>query len=127
MLRNRNAPDDVGRLGRSPRVSPHTLRSSAYETPVSPTGVSSFQRRSPVTTISVSRLPQREQTSRFRHSGTGSRAVSSRHFGGIGFNLIAAPLALHDQAHMDQVANLSQHLNRYRPYGLVQSARPIVA
>ena len=43
------------------------------------------QRRSPVTTMSTSWLPQQEQTSRSRNSAKGVLgAVSSRHFDGIG-------------------------------------------
>ena len=49
------------------------------------------QRRSPVTTMSTSWLPQREQISRLCQSATGViGAVSSRHFGGIGLDLMAA-------------------------------------
>src|SRR5437764_3639180 len=81
MLRNRNPRDDVGRLGRSPEVSPPHPRWSAYETPVSPTGVSSCQRRSPITTRSVWQLPlgNRRAVPPLRNVSAG--AVSSRHFG----------------------------------------------
>jgi hypothetical protein len=62
MLVNQDGPNFPG-------VPPHP-RIVRLRNPGSPTGVSSFQRRSPVTTISTARLPHREHTNRFRHSGT---------------------------------------------------------
>jgi hypothetical protein len=63
-------------------VSPHTLDRPLRKPRFPPPGFLPFQRRSPVPTISVSRLPQREQTSRFPQSETGvsgpyRRAISA--------------------------------------------------
>ena len=67
-------------------------------------------RRSPVTTISTARLPQREQTSRSRQSGTGVLgAVSFGHFGGIGFDSMAAFPTPDDEPNMGSRRTAERH------------------
>ena len=58
--------------------------------PRSPTGVSSFQRRSPVTGISLSWLPHWEQTNRFCQSARGVSGRIVAPFARIGLDFMAA-------------------------------------